>query len=536
MSGVDPNECEFALAKIDDGFLFENFANEFLAKILGHSFSPVGGIKDRGIDGLEHVFGRDGLTRHVYQSSIEADPMRKLGKTLSVLESNKINYGVLGFVTNQRFPDQDKVIDDFFDQYGKPIRIYDLGWFTKHVNDSQATLNVYRTFVDSYLHEFRKPGKSFQIADLDKDPRLYVFLRQQWEANRKDLALDAILADTLILYCLEGTDPEKSLFRNKADLLDRIKELICFDPKLLHGTIEDRLKVLSTVRPRKVHYHSPEDAYCLPYETRLEIQQRNIEDVKLHTAFLSRTEDRLRTRLTQAKVRVRNYTDLIEGSIHTLFRKQGLEFSNFVLNGESQEAFEKDLPDIVASVVDKSTVIEKNREVVKSVLLMTIRDLVYSGSAEEKEFIRRLSSTYMMLFLLQCDPKVATYFNKVASELTIYVDNSIIIPALSEYFLEPVNRRHWNLLVGAREAGVTLVVNETIVNELAAHFRSIKKKYEQRFSHMEAVYLGDDLQTLYIDEIMIRAYFYSKSKGKVGASRESRRPSHEHRGLSPIAL
>ncbi len=55
MSGIDPEAMRYALKKIKDGFIFESFAQEFLSQKLGYEFIPAGGIKDRGIDGLEHV-------------------------------------------------------------------------------------------------------------------------------------------------------------------------------------------------------------------------------------------------------------------------------------------------------------------------------------------------------------------------------------------------------------------------------------------------------------------------------------------------
>ncbi len=70
MEGVDPRAFEFALTKIKDGLLFEEFGCQFLGHILGYSFIPVGGMKDRGIDGLEHLFHRSGYDRYIYQFSL----------------------------------------------------------------------------------------------------------------------------------------------------------------------------------------------------------------------------------------------------------------------------------------------------------------------------------------------------------------------------------------------------------------------------------------------------------------------------------
>lgn len=514
MDGVDPKAFEFALSKIEDGFVFEKFAQDFLSKVLSYDFLPAGRLKDRAIDGLEHLFHRKGYKRNIYQMSIVKCCEEKLESTLKTLKKNGVKFELLYYVTNQNFPNKDKVIDRLYEEYKKPINIYDLGWFASKVNTSQATVNSYHTFVSSYLHEFNQPGKSYVVGDLIGDPRLFVFLRQQWDADRKDLTLDEILADTLILYCLEGTDPDKGIFKTQQEIKQDITKYIRFDPKLIYGTIDRRLDELSR-KPRHIKYHSKDKGYCLPYETRVEIQERNLTDAALYEAFKLESEKKLKAHLKNAEIKVRDCLSLIETMINQLFYKQGLEFADFVLHGENQQAFDKELPDIISSVVDQSSVVLKNKDEVKTSLLITIREIVFNGTTEQKYFLNRLSNTYMMLFLLQCDPKLCTFFNTMASKLNIYVCTSIIIPALSEFYLEPINRRYWNLLKGAHNTGVTLTVNETIINELVSHFRMIMSKYESEYKDNEDIYLGDELEILYIDNIMIRAYFYAKMKNKI---------------------
>ena len=513
MTGVDPRAFEFALQKIDDGFVFEKFVHGFVGAVVGQTFEPSGGIHDRGIDGLEHVFQRKELSRYVYQASIEKDPTAKIRKTLVALEKNLVEYEALYFVTNQIFRSKDKAIDELFESYHKPIHIYDLKWLSSHVNDSDITVNHFQVFVESYLHDFTQPGKTFVVGDLVDDPRLFVFLRQQWETYRRDLDLGAILADTLILYALEGTDPDKNVFRTRDDIHSAIARYIKFDPRTLTDVIDKRLKVLST-KPRRIRSHGSDNAYCLPFETRVLIQERNLRDAALHEEFKTLGAERLHKYLGSANISTEDALALLEQSFHRLFHQQGLEFADFVLKGENREAFEKRLPDIIAAVVDGTSVKISNRESVKTILLVAIRDLIYRGSPAEKEFLSRLSHTYMMLFLLQFDPKLAVYFKTMASKLTVYVCTSIIIPALSEFYLAPPNRRHWNLLKEARNAGVNLVVNETILRELVSHFRMITHAYEEEYRAFEDVYLADEMSTLYIEEIMIRAYFYSKMHGE----------------------
>jgi len=48
MTGIDPVAFEWALAQIDDGFLFEKFGLDFLSTYLGYSFIPVRRNQEQG--------------------------------------------------------------------------------------------------------------------------------------------------------------------------------------------------------------------------------------------------------------------------------------------------------------------------------------------------------------------------------------------------------------------------------------------------------------------------------------------------------
>jgi len=158
---------------------------------------------------------------------------------------------------------------------------------------------------------------------------------------------------------------------------------------------------------------------------------------------------------------------------------------------------------------------EENKEKVKTALYLAIRDIVYNGTKEQQRFLKSLSNTYMMMFLLQWEPKLSTFFQTLASQLKVFVDNSIIVPALSEYYLETGNRRHWNLLLGAKKAGISMFINETLLDELVSHFKMISHKYYNLFQQQEEFYLSDEYELLFIDEILIRSYFYAKRNGEV---------------------
>ncbi len=511
--GVDPKEVEFVLSKIDSGFIFEKFAPQFLSGILGYNFIPHGGVKDKGIDGLEYLYVREGYDKYIYQFSIEKDSQNKLMSTLYKLKKNNIQYDQLVFVTNQFFKDKEKFMDEAFEKYKKPVRIYDILWFSSNVNNSPVTINAYKIFIESYLYDFNQPGKSYIVGDLVDDPRLFVFLRQQWDSTRRDIGLSKVFVDTLIMFVLGDTAPEKDLIKTEEEILLSIEKYLKLNFQSLRNLVRKRIYNLLQ-KQKKIQFHKKLKGFFLPFETRRLIQQKNIEDTSIHEQFKLNLENRLKTYLKDTEIVVRDCATLLEELINRIFYEQGMEFSDFVLKGENQDAIEKRLPEIISRTVDNSSVINKNKESVKVALLMTVRDLIYNGTALDKDFLRRLSNTYMMLFLLQCDPKLTMYFNSLASNLNIYVCTSIIIPALSEYYLEPFNRRHWNLLKGAHQAGVKLVINETILKELLGHFERIINIFDMDYKGRENLY-QDEKDTVLIEEIMIRAYFYARMRGRI---------------------
>ena len=509
MSTIDPRAFEFALSQINDGNIFERFAQDLLCQVLGYNFNPIGGIKDRGIDGLDRCYEIHNLSDTIYQISIEKDIEGKTRRTLSTLQENDVQCQRFFYVTNQTVKNQDVLSDTFFREFRISVGFRDLAWLRGQANHNEGTIKTYLAFVETYCHQFTKPSQTLAVEDLHTDPRIFVFLRQQWEERDEKMRLDELLADTLILYSLEGTDPDKGILRTKDEILRRAAQLVEFSLGLLEPIIDARLHQLSSKPNRKIRHHQKEDLYCLPYLTRLEVEQKHLEDAALHETFFIEAKAKLKKNLKASSVRVKDATHLLNTVFNNLFKQQGLEFSNFVVESSSMQSIEKSLPDIISKTVDDSLIISRNRTLVKKALLSTVREIIYKGSAEEMEYLRRLSSSYMMLFLLQCDPKVSVYFSTMAGKLRVLVGNSILVPALSELPLARRHRRHWNLLVKARSTGVTLHINRATLQELLMHIMQVCRTYKDLYQGREEVF-NDEIAIMYVDEILIRSFLYGR--------------------------
>ncbi len=515
---IDEEALRIVLNNMPDGFVFEQFANKILSIIFGDDFIPVGGTGDRGIDGFQFVYNRKKYSKLIYQMSTEEVHWKqddnKITQTQEKLLKNKIKLDKLHFVTNRKVQQKDKIQDNFYGKYQLPLTIYDMDWFISNIISEPKAADIYTSFVETYVHEYNKPGKLIEVAEFSKDPRLYVFLRQQVDEGGHQKIEENIL-DGLILYSLEGTASEKNIFKTLEEIIDGINHVTTFCYNNHEKKISKRLLFLSKKPFQKIKHHTKENHFCLPFETRLELAERDIKDSQLQKDFRQESKELINLNLRILEVVKKNVYDVFEEVLHSIYYRQGLEFSDFILNNASKEIVDESLRTIIGRVVDDTKIKLENKNKVKTVLLISIREIAYNGSNVQKEFLRQLSKTYMMVFLTQNDPKITLFFQSLANKLDVFVGTSILVPALSEYFLENKNKRFWNLLKGAKASGVSLKINEFIVDELVSHFKRISNQYIDLYKHSESDYLDDDISILYIDEILIRAYFYAKKRGQI---------------------
>lgn len=512
---VNSQDVRDMLALIKDGFLFETFAQEFLSARLGYTFLSSGGIKDRGIDGLEYASEDSSRLTSIFQMTIDQKPDSKLVDTLEKIKANSIPCARLTYVTNIEVKDKDQKIDMCSDEHSINLRIFDAKWISDNCNESSATRSVIFNFVSRHLREMQKPGKEFVIDNFVKDPRLYVFLMQQIGRNELDGDMNNKLIDSLIIYSLRDTDPEKNILLNADEIEKAVRGMFDFEVERLRAKINRRLKSLSKKPEKKINHHTrgEDNSYCLPYETRLKIIADNSKDRILYDGFMIEAEKTLRSKLKNEDVQVKKLPELLKKVVELIYYQQGLEFSDFLLNGGANDLFEANLADTVDLVLDASSIIDKNRNKVKTALIIGIRDIVYSGSQQAKEYLKSLSKTYLMLFLLKCDPHIISFFQQMAGKMRIFVCTSILVPAFSEVYLEEQNKRYWSLLKSAKSRGVRLLVNDTILDELLFHlkisFRSYRNNYK---ADIDKFTKGSEE---FVDQILIRAYLYARNEGKV---------------------
>src|SRR5207248_1740118 len=113
------------------------------------------------------------------------------------------------------------------------------------------------------------------------------------EPGENDLLTLAV--DSAIYQALEGTDPEKGIFRSEDEVRTFVEKRFPASKKRSTLDVAKRLSRLSskTGVPR-IRYHSKESGYCLPFEVRSDFSDHSLLLRNLEVAFWDGIKDRAR--------------------------------------------------------------------------------------------------------------------------------------------------------------------------------------------------------------------------------------------------
>lgn len=510
-SNVHPELAQIALEKVE-GFAFERFAQDFLSALEGRDFIPVGGVGDGGADGIYDA----GNGRTYYQITIQENHRDKIRKTVKRLTEFERTPITLYYLTARPIPHIDKEEDRLTEELDVIIKIRDRKYILSHINDSNGTISAYNNHLAVYtqfLERLTRHEESFTSAHV-KDPAAFVFLQHEVTNRLGDRKLVHSIADSMILWSLAETDPDKGIFMTEVEISQKIFERFPWASKIIKGHIRQRLETLRKKDPsgREVRWYKKEKKYCLPYETRKIIQEENQTDEVQKIQFMEELKLIASELFDGDDGEYQQVSDLCVKVIHKVFEKQGLLFSHFIAEEEKQEA-----PPIVADCIDEalneSKCDSESKEAIRDYLETIIRKVFYHGSPLQRDYLANLSRTYVLLFTLQAEPKIVEYFSTMSAKFRLYLGSDIIVKALSERYLDKEDQVARNLLKMAAEAGVTMYLSECVLEEVYTHIRGTYFEFINYFLEMEPYITREVARNS--GKILIRSYFYAKDEGKV---------------------
>ncbi|HUE80380.1 MAG TPA: hypothetical protein VMN38_12225 [Sphingomicrobium sp.] len=505
MTNIDPAIASLVLDAVSDDD-FEVFSQALLGQVLGIELEPTGGMHDGGQDG----FFRPLRGRPTHFVQISTQPKVK-AKILSTIERQRsVGRGVedLTYVSNRNLPNRDILEGEIEKSTGVGVRIRDRRWITIQMqrDDKASALfaDRFAPLVHSVLqlHEHRTqiytPSERMSILS-------YMEVHSASEPGENDLLTLAV--DSAIYQALEGTDPEKGIFRSEDEVSTFVEKRFPASKKRSALDVAKRLSRLSskTGVPR-IRYHPKESGYCLPFEVRSDFSDHSLLLRNLEVAFWEGIKGRAREIGGLADDEVEALAEIAAHAINRTFEKQGL---NLMASLKGATTFEEIKTfEFIAEKTGELIASADRRDVVEQSAAHVLRNVFYSGTIDEKEFLFRLFKAFSIEFVIKGDDRVGTYFAQMTRGLALIVGSDILVRALSETCVRPENQATQNALRMLSKAGATLILAESVLDEVYGNIHAADLEFENFYEPWEAKATLPEVQQS--DRILIRAYFYSK--------------------------
>jgi hypothetical protein len=514
---IDQRLVPLALQHVDTGN-FERFGQTFYGAMQDREFVPLGGMHDGGAEGYDapgdkepELFVDESASRFL-QVSKQVTTRKKIRGTVDRLRKYGRDPKVLTYVTSVVVPDIDVEERALSKELGCQITIRDANFIEININSNTAIQGAFKSYLEPSISYLFQPGAADtgSRAEGYADRTLAVFLRQEVEHRRDRSGLLESVADSLILWSLSDTDPDKGVFLEKAAIQERIEAALPSAKHFIRGVLDNRLAAMvkkSAPGGREIRWYRKDDKYCLPYETRVIVAAENAEDDLLKLKVSCVFEDRLSNLSDDDSLRG-PVVHACHDTLERVFEKQGLEVALFATNGARDDELYTDVSQLLTDAVDNLAIGGETKTEVRRLALAILKETFYRSTEVERLYLQKMSKTYVLLLLLKNEPRIVEYFRSLAGSFHLYIGTDLIIRTLSEHYLSPDNQTTLNMFSILRSAGAELILTQKTVEEVATHLRRQMFEFENHYERVEHKVTEDLVD--YIDRLLIRAYFHAR--------------------------
>lgn len=515
MSTINQKLVEIALERAS-GTEFEHFFHVFYPSLAGIEFVPLGGVHDGGADAFhgEGLFeGKAGRPGTFYQATTQEDHRAKIRHTVKRLKEYGRNPKSVHYFTSRTILAIDMEEEVLSAELDVAVKIRDRKWIVANVNHDARTIAAFRTHLEPCISFLAELGGTSTISESPSVPArtMCVFLGQEIERRRGKTDLLEAVTDSLILWALEGTDPDAGILMTRGEILSKIETTLPSAKHFIRGVFKHRIETLASKgnpSGREVRWHKKEDEFCLPYETRKIVEEENTEDEFLKIQVMDMYRQRAAEFLGDTgKLAPDIVANIAHRALELTFEKEGLELSEYLSSGRDENYY-GGISDQVDEAISEIDITGESSISAKESALSILRKAFYNSSEVERIYYGKLSRTFTLMLTLRNEPRVVEYFKGMSSNFVLFVGTDIIVRALSERYLPEDDRMTSNLLRILREAGSRLVLTKMVVEEVQSHIAATDYEFKNWFSELEPYLTREIIR--HANKILIRAYFYAR--------------------------
>ncbi|WP_428739837.1 hypothetical protein [Sulfurimonas sp.] len=495
--------------KGDKGFEFENFAQKISRCKHGDDYFATSPFKDGGVDGFKDRFSEElVVSKHrkpgiIYQYGTTEDFEKKIRSTYHSLKHNGINVTKINYFTARSISQLTKHIDSLEDELDIAVSITDQAQFCVMAANSECK-KIFQEFVATMIGSLEDEADKNIRLDY---PSLYLSAWYKYENRTEANKTITNIADSLIIWALRNTDPDKNIFMHEHQIYETIEQEFPTAKHSIKSIFRDRLAHLNKLRTEfsRQSIQKHKQGYCLPKETREDFQEKNQNSKEL----LLLTKSSVLKRLEEQGC-IKHKEEIVElllFSIKNIYMKQGMKLLQSITSDDEESYNDLSLIDAVESAIEELTnytYTHKNKELVYRVL----RAMLVNPDHIEQEYLTRSCYLYIMHYIMHNNMDIVNYFDERTKRLSLIVHSDIIVLAMSEEYLPKEGQHYRNMLAYLNQQGAELIMTEESLTEIYMQLHIASLSYRHDIQPFENDFTASSVK--YIPVLMTRAYMYNK--------------------------
>ena len=457
--------------KPSDWERFETLGSTFLASEFPTLRTLASFSGDSGRDGT--LFGSAG-DEVAIQYSVSRKWRQKIRRTMGRLgEKFPDIVHVLVYVSNQRIgASADDLKQELLQRHRVHLDVRDETWFLERVNSDdarqEAAEELARVVADPFLAGEGVVRRKSQALSSTEARTGLLYLALQWEDTTREKGLTRLSYEALTRSALRGTDSEHRLGRQ--EVRDRVAGILPTQDRVTVDRYVD--SALARMTKRVVRHWPQQDEYCLTFDERERIKGRLAEFELQDREFEITIQRALDVVAGDLGIGLGDsLPELVARTKYILDRfilNSGESFASAVVSGDVTKIERQALTNLVVEDVREKGNAGLGGNVV-GLLINTVEWLVQTTDRTIQAYLRRSADAYTLLAFLRAAPDVQRVVEKLFSHGRVWLDTSIVLPAMAESLLRREQQRFSSLLRLAQDAGLELRVTPGVVEELERH-------------------------------------------------------------------
>jgi hypothetical protein len=457
-----------------DWEIFEELSSSFLVSEFSQLRTMAHPAGDGGRD--SELFQCESKSFIAFQYSVSSDWKSKIRRTVVRITDNFKDIRIIIYLTNQQIGGQADELKREILEKGISLDIRDKNWFLERALLGDERLFAAERIIDKiarpYLVDEKIISKESSPLTSNEAKAALLYLGLQLQDDNTNKGLTKLSFDALVRSVLRSTNSENRLSRKI--IQERIIKIL---PSTDQNTIFDKIdSALKRLTKRYIRHWVKEDEFCLTYEEHQRILVRLAENENEISVFnkeiIEKCEKCLIDNGITSSENIEELSKRVPRIIESILNSKGELFVTAVITNNMDKIENSSITDIIINDLSKYPPQTNITEHLPKILLGVINVIFSQPSQSTNQYLKRLSNSYTLFSFLRETPDIQSATSKLFSHGAIWLDTTVLLPAIAEQLKEnEQDRKLLNLFKACSNIGIELFVTPGVLDEIIAHMK-----------------------------------------------------------------